>query len=103
MIAVAFYVPPETRFPHSPSLYCAVHSRNFGPNPEGTGSSIPADQRLPNGKSQKEEILKADHEKSLDDAGKLMELTEELKIELEKTTATFYPSARSKNWTISKN
>ena len=42
------------------------------------------DPRLPNGKSQKEEILKADHEKSLEDAGKLMELTEELKIELEK-------------------
>jgi hypothetical protein len=42
------------------------------------------DPRLPNGKSQKEEILKADHEKSLEDAGKLMTLTEELKIELEK-------------------
>jgi hypothetical protein len=44
----------------------------------------PADVRLPNGKLQKEEILKADHEKSLEDAGKLMQLTEELKIELEK-------------------
>lgn len=44
----------------------------------------PADTRLPNGKSQREEILKADHEKSVEDAGKLMELTEELKIELEK-------------------
>lgn len=43
-----------------------------------------ADMRLPNGKSQKEEILKADHEKSVEDAGKLMNLTEELKIELEK-------------------
>jgi cell division septation protein DedD len=42
------------------------------------------DPRLPNGKSQREEILKADHQKSLEDAGKLMELTEELKIELEK-------------------
>lgn len=42
------------------------------------------DMRLPNGKSQKEEILKADHEKSLEDAAKLMTLTEELKIELEK-------------------
>lgn len=44
----------------------------------------PTDARLPNGKSQKEEILKADHEKSLEDAGKLITLTEELKIELEK-------------------
>jgi hypothetical protein len=40
--------------------------------------------RLPNGKLQKEEILKADHEKSLEDAAKLVQLTEELKIELEK-------------------
>lgn len=44
----------------------------------------PREIRLPNGKSQKEEILKADHEKSLEDASKLMQLTEELKIELEK-------------------
>jgi hypothetical protein len=44
----------------------------------------PEDPRLPNGKSQKEEILKADHQKSLEDAGKLIQLTEELKIELEK-------------------
>ena len=40
--------------------------------------------RLPNGKLQREEILKADHEKSLEDAAKLVELTEELKSELEK-------------------
>ena len=44
----------------------------------------PDDPRLPNGKSQKEEILKADHQKSLEDASKLQELTEELKTELEK-------------------
>jgi hypothetical protein len=43
-----------------------------------------AEVRLPNGKLQKEEILKADHEKSLEDAAKLVQLTEELKIELEK-------------------
>jgi hypothetical protein len=47
-------------------------------------SPDPDDPRLPNGKSQKEEILKADHQKSLEDASKLMQLTEELKIELEK-------------------
>ena len=44
----------------------------------------PSDIRLPSGKSQKEEILKADHEKSLEDAAKLMQLSEDLKIELEK-------------------
>ena len=53
---------------------------------QGPKDPIPdaSDSRLPNGKSQKEEILKADHEKSLEDAGKLMQLTEDLKIELEK-------------------
>ena len=40
--------------------------------------------RLPDGRSQKEEILKADHSKSLEDAGELMRLSEELKIDLEK-------------------
>ncbi|HUQ93782.1 MAG TPA: hypothetical protein VM120_19035 [Bryobacteraceae bacterium] len=40
--------------------------------------------RLPNGRSQSEEILKADHEKTLKDAGELFRLAEDLKIELEK-------------------
>ena len=42
------------------------------------------DQKLPNGKSQQEEILKADHEKDLKDAAQLIELSEQLKQELEK-------------------
>jgi hypothetical protein len=40
--------------------------------------------RLPNGKSQQEEILKADHEKSLKDASALIDLAEQLKADLEK-------------------
>ncbi len=63
------------------TLLCAVIANGQGPketNPD------PSDPRLPNGKSQKEEILKADHEKSLEDASKLIQLTEDLKIELEK-------------------
>ncbi len=40
--------------------------------------------RLPDGRSQNEEILKADHERNLKDAGELLRLAEELKIELEK-------------------
>lgn len=43
------------------------------------------DARLPSGKSQKEAILKMEYEKSLEDAGRLLELAEELKIELEKS------------------
>jgi hypothetical protein len=42
------------------------------------------DVRLPNGKSQQQEILKADHERSVEDAARLLELTESLKEELEK-------------------
>lgn len=45
---------------------------------------LPPNDRLPSGKSQKEEILKADHEKSLQDSSELMKLSEELKIDLEK-------------------
>jgi len=40
--------------------------------------------RLPNGKLQQDEILKADHEKSVKDAAQLIELSESLKKELEK-------------------
>ena|SRR2546423_7632054 len=40
--------------------------------------------RLPNGKSQQQEILKADHEKSLKDAAQLVELAEGLRQDLEK-------------------
>jgi hypothetical protein len=40
--------------------------------------------RLPDGRSQTEEILKADHERNLKDAGELLKLAEELKMELEK-------------------
>ena len=42
------------------------------------------DMRLPNGKSQREEILKADHQKSLQEAAQLVDLAESLKQDLEK-------------------
>lgn len=40
--------------------------------------------RLPSGKLQKEEILKADHEKSLQEVAEIIKLAEALKEELEK-------------------
>jgi len=40
--------------------------------------------KLPNGKSQKEEILKADFKKTLQDAADLVKLTQELQDELAK-------------------
>ena len=47
-------------------------------------SRAPEEPRLPDGRSQKEEILKAEHAKSLQDADELMKLSEELKTDLEK-------------------
>lgn len=40
--------------------------------------------RLPGGKSQKEELLKADYEQSLREAERLVKLAEEFKAELER-------------------
>lgn len=42
------------------------------------------DPRMPNGKSQKEEILKAEHQQNLKDAAELADLAEQLKADLEK-------------------
>ncbi len=39
---------------------------------------------LPNGKSQKDEILKSEHQQNLKDAAELADLAEQLKIDLEK-------------------
>ena len=56
--------------------------------PQRPPQSLPPEDhdnpRLPNGKTQQEEILKADHERDLKDAAQLIELAEGLKEELEK-------------------
>jgi hypothetical protein len=44
----------------------------------------PEDVRLPNGKLQRDEILKADFQKSLEEARELSKLADELKVALEK-------------------
>jgi|SRR5579864_1860163 len=43
-----------------------------------------ADVRLPNGKSQRDEILKAEREQNIKDAARLADLVDELKQALEK-------------------
>jgi hypothetical protein len=40
------------------------------------------DVRLPSGKSQREEILKADHKKNLEDVARIQELARDLETEL---------------------
>jgi len=49
--------------------------------------SEPEPTRLPNGKLQQDEMLKADHEKSIKDAAQLIDLAEGLKQDLEKDDA----------------
>jgi hypothetical protein len=44
----------------------------------------PLERRLPNGKSQRDEIVRADHKKNLQDAAQLLQLSQELKDDLEK-------------------
>jgi hypothetical protein len=53
----------------------------------------PAEQetRLPNGKLQHDEILKAEREENIRDAGKLVEMAEELKADLEKSDRFVLP------------
>ena len=42
------------------------------------------DVKLPNGKSQKEEIVRFDYERNMKDAGELARLSEEIKDDLER-------------------
>jgi len=50
----------------------------------GAQIAPPEEPKLPDGKSQREAILKEEHRKSLNDAADLIRLSEELKAELEK-------------------
>jgi hypothetical protein len=45
----------------------------------------PENVRLPNGKLQRDEILKADFQKTIEDARALSKMTDELKADLEKS------------------
>jgi hypothetical protein len=59
----------------------AVYPQMRPPVEEKTG-----DVRLPNGRLQRDAILKADYERNLDDAAELSKLADEVKISLEKNT-----------------
>jgi hypothetical protein len=50
------------------------------PSPPGMNPDV----QLPNGKSQREEILKQDHKKNLEDAAAMAKLAEEVSEDLEK-------------------
>ncbi len=58
------------------------------PNPHETElPAEPGDMRLPNGKRQRDEILKADYEQNLRDARDLMDLSKSFELDLEKSDA----------------
>ena len=68
-------------------LLCALGSpaqQNPGQPPRPAEIQPSEDIRLPNGKLQRDEILKAEYQKSLDDARELSRLADDLKLELEK-------------------
>ena len=64
------------------SVY-ALQQQGGGRGGRGGGAEE-EDVVLPNGKLQKDEILKAEHQQNLKDAADLAELAEQLKIDLEK-------------------
>jgi hypothetical protein len=59
----------------------ALPQRGGGGRPAGPDEP---DTRMPDGKSQREEILKAEHQQNLKDAAELASLAEQLKADLEK-------------------
>ncbi|MDQ2950622.1 MAG: hypothetical protein M3Y27_32605 [Acidobacteriota bacterium] len=73
------------RIPMALLVTCVLLSGQVpeGPDPNGHSSEI----RLPNGKLQRDEIVKAEYQKSLEDAAELIKLSEELKADLEKNSA----------------
>jgi hypothetical protein len=56
------------------------------PDSQTPGNSLP-DTKLPNGKSQRDEILKAEHEANLKDAAQLVTLAQQLQEDMEKDDA----------------
>jgi hypothetical protein len=67
-------------------LFVAVSTVAFSQRGGGRPPAGPdePDVRMPDGKSQKEEILKAEHRQNLKDAAELADLAEQLKADLEK-------------------
>jgi len=55
-----------------------------GRGPGRGGGGAEENVTLPNGKSQRDEILKAEYQQNLKDASDLMDLAQQLKLDLEK-------------------
>ena len=80
-------------------------SGNSQANPPSNNGTIPSpcDNKLPNGKSQCDAILKAEHEQNLKDAAQLVDLAQQLQQDLDKNdTFVFSISTLKKTDDIEK-
>jgi len=69
----------------APLLFWISFSLAQGPRDEPPlAPTNPPEVRLPNGKSQRDEILKAEYQENLKDAAKLADLAQDLKESLER-------------------
>ena len=68
-----------------------LRRRALSPGARGQDRRSPPETRLPGMKSQREEILKLDHKKNLEDAARLLELAQGLKAELDKSDRNVLP------------
>jgi len=79
-----------------PVLAVALALAAQPPRPATLPDQQPQDVRLPNGKLQRDEILKSEHLKSLEDARALARLADEVKLDLEKNDQNVLPLATLK-------
>jgi len=84
---------------------CFLTGALFGQQPDAPQAPTPGippspnhdeDQRLPNGKSQRNAIAKAQHEQAVKDAKHLIEVAEQLRDELEKAGEYVVPMSSVK-------
>jgi hypothetical protein len=80
-----------------------VASPQRGGGDPSTPPPLMGDAKLPNGKSQRDAILKAEHEQNLKDAAQLVDLAQQLQQDLEKNdTFVFSISTLKKTDDIEK-
>jgi hypothetical protein len=79
-------LPMKFWFRRCAPVLLAVMFASLAPSQRGPKAREVDDQEatLPNGKSQREEILKSEHEQNLKDAAQLADLAQQLREDLEK-------------------
>jgi hypothetical protein len=69
------------------TAFLPVSSQDFpNPRPPGSKRGDESEVKLPNGKNQRDEILKADHKANLEDTERISQLAKELRENLERNT-----------------